>query len=405
MLTDRPPAPSGAARDPATGPLIVAAGASGAAGVLHVAAVGAHTDVATLPILFAAAATLQIGWAVGAFVRPNPPLLLLGAAINATMVIAWAMARTVGWPVVEAMAAPGTVGLADLAAALLAVVALGAALVGWLGISVPSWAGPTPGSAFATVVLIVSIAAVPAVASDAGHDHDGASTPGNGHDHHPVDTDSDHPTADAAPGTPGDAHEHTPTGDPAAPDEEVGSPYDTDDPVISLYDPRLSEGQRAAAQALVDDVRDEMARFTDAASVEAEGYVSIGDGITGYEHFSHPELRQDDITLEPNRPESIVFRVGPDGSRELVSAMFIMPPGSTMDDVPDIAGTLTTWHDHQDLCWSGDRIVATIGPDGTCPRGEFRVGQPMLHVWLVPHPCGPFAGLEGHGGDCRQHAH
>jgi hypothetical protein len=27
---------------------------------------------------------------------------------------------------------------------------------------------------------------------------------------------------------------------------------------------------------------------------------------------------------------------------------------------------------------------------------------PMLHVWITDHPCGPFAGLEGHGGSCVQ---
>jgi hypothetical protein len=30
----------------------------------------------------------------------------------------------------------------------------------------------------------------------------------------------------------------------------------------------------------------------------------------------------------------------------------------------------------------------------------------MLHVWLVDNPCGPFAGVEGHGsGDCSTHEH
>lgn len=379
-------------RSTVVGPVVAAAGASAAAGLLHVAAVGAHREVASLALVFAIAASLQIGWAVVAVLRPSTAVLLGGAAVNASLVIAWAMTSTVGFPVIAALEQPTPVGLSDLAAAALASIAAMVALVGWLGLELPSWAGTTPASAFAVVVIVASVAAVPAVAADApdlaprsdtAHDH--APAPPPGHDHAPP---LDHDVA---------AH------DPAPPPDI--SAYDPDDPVVSLDDPRLSEGQRAAAQALVDDVRSEMARFTDAASVEAEGYVSIGDGITGYEHFSHPVLREDDITLDPSRPESIVFRVAPDGSRELVSAMFIMPPGSTMDDVPDIAGSLTTWHDHQDLCWSGFQVVATTGPDGTCPRGEFRVGQPMLHVWLVPHECGPFAGLEGHGGDCRQHAH
>jgi hypothetical protein len=33
-----------------------------------------------------------------------------------------------------------------------------------------------------------------------------------------------------------------------------------------------------------------------------------------------------------------------------------------------------------------------------------RATAPMLHVWLEDTPCGPFAGIEGHGGSC-DHAH
>jgi hypothetical protein len=30
----------------------------------------------------------------------------------------------------------------------------------------------------------------------------------------------------------------------------------------------------------------------------------------------------------------------------------------------------------------------------------------MLHVWLSPYPaCGPFAGIESHGGGCGEHDH
>ena len=43
---------------------------------------------------------------------------------------------------------------------------------------------------------------------------------------------------------------------------------------------------------------------------------------------------------------------------------------------------------------------------GTCARGEFRPTQPMLHVWVDEHPCGPFAGIEGsHGSGCDDHDH
>ncbi len=187
----------------------------------------------------------------------------------------------------------------------------------------------------------------------------------------------------------------------STPEHAHGDHNDHDDqPVISLYDPRVTPAQRDAARRLIDETTSGMSEYPDVESVMAAGYVSIGDGITGFEHFIHPGFMTDGVDLDPDRIESIVARVNPDGSRDIVSAMYLLAPGSTMDDVPDIAGPLTVWHDHQDLCWDGIRVVGRVGSDGSCPRGEFRGTAPMMHVWLVPHPCGPFAGLEGHGGSC-----
>ncbi len=383
------PAPSAPERRSA---LLVAAAASAAAGLIHAGAAASHREARSLAVAFALAVVVQVAWAVAAIMRPRPVVAAVGLAVNGGMVLSWAAAATVGWPVIEAMAEPISVGVQDLMALALAVVAAAGAFVALVGVPLPRPLTATPVAAIASVILLV--AAVPALAVEHSHDHDPGSdhshAPGEAHDHDEAVVHSHGDDDDA-----GEGHDHG----------TAGSAYDHDDPIISFDDPRLTDQQRAAAKALYDDVQREMARFSDPASVEAEGYLSIGDGITGYEHFSHPVLRMDPITLDPSRPESIVFRVNPDGSKELVSAMFIMPPGTTMDDVPDIAGTLTTWHDHQDLCWIGDRVVGTTPTPGECAFGEFRVGQAMMHVWLVPHPCGPFAGLEGHGGDCSQHAH
>jgi hypothetical protein len=82
--------------------------------------------------------------------------------------------------------------------------------------------------------------------------------------------------------------------------------------------------------------------------------------------------------------------------------MYILDRGDTMADVPEIAGELTRWHNHQNLCWdeTGTRL-AGIFVNGACrPGGTLRATAPMLHVWLDDTPCGPFAGIEGHRGSC-----
>jgi hypothetical protein len=77
--------------------------------------------------------------------------------------------------------------------------------------------------------------------------------------------------------------------------------------------------------------------------------------------------------------------------------MFMLPPNSTLDDVPELGGALTQWHVHDNLCFATNgRVGGLTGSDGTCDPPLVK-GQavPMIHVWITPHVCGPFAALEG----------
>ena len=105
--------------------------------------------------------------------------------------------------------------------------------------------------------------------------------------------------------------------------------------------------------------------------------------------------------LDPMRPESVVYEYR-NGAQQAVAAMYALPFGSRFTDVPDVGGALTQWHVHANLCLTDNaqqRVVSgltSIG--GTCPPGTAKLGNtPMLHVWVVPNPCGPFAALEGIG--------
>jgi hypothetical protein len=148
----------------------------------------------------------------------------------------------------------------------------------------------------------------------------------------------------------------------------------------------------------------------DVAAAEAAGYIWIGDGRRpgGFQHYINHDYMRDGVDLDPARIESLVFENTAAGP-VLVSTMYLLAPGSTMDDVPEVAGDLTVWHDHQNLCWdeSGTRLAGISTDGSTCrPGGELRATSPMLHVWLVDNECGPFAGIEGHGGEeCGTHEH
>ncbi len=362
--------------------LLVAAAASGGAGIVHAAAAGSHNDDPGRAWLFALCAVAQLGWAILAVTRPSRRVVAGGAALNAVCVSAWVLSRTVG------LAGPldgvEQVGMQDLVAAALAAVATGGALLALR--PVRARRVDTPVAAAAS--LLVLLLAVPAMAAEHVH--------GDGDVHR-------HGTTVAAPGGGPVEHEHVHSGGAAA----VG---DASAPVVSLDDARLTTAQRARATKLLDTTRVAMqALFPDKDHVEAAGYTWIGDGrrVGGYEHFVNPSYLEDGRTLDPLHIESIVLQRQADGSEKVVTAMYILERGTTMADAPDLAGSLTPWHDHQNLCWddTGTKLAGIV-VDGRClPGGTFRPTAPMMHVWLTDPPCGPFSGVEGHGaGDCG-HTH
>ena len=72
---------------------------SGSAAVIHFGVFGEHMrEYWLLGIFFVIAGAFQMGWALLAFTAPGKYLLLVGAAVNATIIVVWALSRTVGLP-------------------------------------------------------------------------------------------------------------------------------------------------------------------------------------------------------------------------------------------------------------------------------------------------------------------
>jgi hypothetical protein len=82
-----------------------------------------------------------------------------------------------------------------------------------------------------------------------------------------------------------------------------------------------------------------------------------------------------------------------DGSWKLVGVMFLMPTAS--EPGPRVAGPLTAWHAHNNLCMNSavGRITALTDANGKCPAGTTYMGKTaeMMHVWLVDNPNGVFS--------------
>ena len=164
--------------------------------------------------------------------------------------------------------------------------------------------------------------------------------------------------------------------------------------------------QQARAEQLVRDTLAELPAFADVSSVGALGYQSIGDASTGFRALR--QLRPHRGRRVPRPDPAGVARVrrrrrpGAPSSRRCSS-----PAARPIDDpgLVDFGGPLMQWHVHDNLCWGLDednqpKVVEVLDQPGeTCPALTVNAGaeNPMVHVWIAPHECGPFAALEGHG--------
>jgi hypothetical protein len=357
------------------GVLTVAAVASMAAGAIHATAAGAHSEPRAAMVAFVVTAIAQIGWGAWALSRATVAVSLTGAGLNAAAIGGWLLAKTSGIQFVEGLDTKESAQFADtLAASLAAVAVLGALAALMTGRS--SVTRPHPALVGLVSVVVVALA-VPGMVATGGHSHvDGHAETAGGHDHD-----------EAATFTP-------------------PRPYDATSPVDLGGVPGVSAEQQADAEALVEESLEKLPRFADVEYIESLGYRSIGDGLTGNEHFMRWDLIDDGRVLDADYPESLVFDVDREtGERTLAAAMNMANPDDTLATVPEVGGDLIQWHIHDNLCYRGEpgewRVGAVADPPQECPEGTFRLSDnpvPMVHIWIRPHECGPFAALEGVGG-------
>jgi hypothetical protein len=158
--------------------------------------------------------------------------------------------------------------------------------------------------------------------------------------------------------------------------------------------------QLQAANRLYEQTRAAVQRYRDLAAAIAAGYQPMEPPDLEIAHYVNRAYFTDQDILKPEHVQSLIYfntKKGP----VLIGAMYIMPrwgmPG------PQIGGALTTWHQHNDLCFDKktNMVVAFAGAGGafldrpgwsrSCPPGSSKQDTPeMLHVWLIDNPNGPF---------------
>jgi len=93
---------------------------SAAAATIHASVSAQHFREAFIfGVFFLAASSAQAGWAVLLISRPSRPILVVGAAGNAAVIMLWTVTRTVGLPVGPEPWRPETIGTLDVISTLL----------------------------------------------------------------------------------------------------------------------------------------------------------------------------------------------------------------------------------------------------------------------------------------------
>jgi hypothetical protein len=381
------------------GPLAQATIAATAVGgaVIHFSMYSDHyQESAALGLGFAVAGWFQLGLAAAIVVRPSRKVLLAGIVGSLAILAGWALSRTVGLPLSGAAGEVEDAGTIDLLSVAFEVVTIIVCAASLPRRPAPQRHGRLPrAAAFGIPVIAVAMITTTALASPEAADHhaggDGdshaaADESAAGHDHGEETTESAaaHPEG------------HTEGTDHADHPEPV--PYDPDLPIDLGGTPGVTPEQQAQAENIVAVTLAGLPQWEDPAVAEAAGFRSIGDGLTGTEHFVNQAFMDNPTIFDPDEPESLVYSVE-GGERRLVAAMYMLQTGTPLDEVPDIGGGLIQWHIHNNLCYTpSGQVMGTTQADGTCPEGLVKPPEtPMVHVWIEPHPCGPFAALEGIG--------
>lgn len=141
--------------------------------------------------------------------------------------------------------------------------------------------------------------------------------------------------------------------------------------------------QQSAADQLVANVKSSLTKYASLSAATAAGYVPATNPKGYTVHYANWQTAKSGDVLDPTNPTFLVYANTQQGPK-LLGAMFLGPapcvPG------PDIGGSLTQWHAHDNLCLSSThQVVGQTNSSGTCTTGTHNVDTYfMLHVWVEP---------------------
>jgi hypothetical protein len=151
-----------------------------------------------------------------------------------------------------------------------------------------------------------------------------------------------------------------------------------------------TQEQWDAANALYRQTKEAIAPYADWRKAWAAGYRPDGSQSQPSTHWMNQRYVDAGYVMDPQHPQGLVYANTKHGP-ELLGAMFQMR--RIGDFGPDPGGPVTAWHQHENICFTPLGFeFSLLTPTATCPLGAINVSvPPMLHVWIVDNPGGPFA--------------
>jgi hypothetical protein len=139
--------------------------------------------------------------------------------------------------------------------------------------------------------------------------------------------------------------------------------------------------QQAAADRLVAQTKATLAKYATLSAATAAGYVPATNPAGHVVHYANWGIAKND-GFDPTNPAFLVYANTFNGP-ELLGAMYLGPAPCTPG--PDVGGSLTQWHAHDNLCLAGGRVVGQTSATGSCATGVHNSNTYfMLHVWVEP---------------------
>lgn len=337
-------------------------------------------------LFFLVSAAAQLGWAGWCWSRPSSRrVLLAGAGGSVALALVWVVSRTSGLPFGPGAGVAEPVGVADSVCVALEVLSAGLAVVaatGWAPARLKAPSTPRRAAVLTGAVAALTLVASGAAIAAPSHDHPTADVAGAAAGHSHLLADADGSADGSADGTA--AHDHADV--PNLPDTTAATPAQT----AAAKD--LLARTIAATAAYRDPAVATRAGFDVQAAWDRKQKLLAAAGKKGSDktlkqglvHVPNKANRTDGKILDPNAPETLIYRRSADGSFTLVGVMFTAekkaPPTSYQPYV--------RWHTHE-ACVGGGvqklKPVDGLNPaNGNCAAGTtLRTSGAMTHLWFV----------------------